>query len=87
MAKYEGWENWKTWNISLWIDNERGEYEYWHEQADEMSVSELTSALEETFWGEVESFEGKMHPALYSSLSLSINSVDWKEIAEHLKAE
>ena len=27
MSTYNGWTNYETWNVALWIDNERGTYE------------------------------------------------------------
>lgn len=31
--KCNGWTNYETWAIGLWIDNEQGSYTYWREQA------------------------------------------------------
>ena len=33
--KYNGWTNYETWATALWLDNERGSYDYWREQARE----------------------------------------------------
>ena len=33
MADYNGWTNYETWNVKLWIDNEQGSQEFWREQA------------------------------------------------------
>ena len=30
---YNGWSNYETWAVALWLDNERGSYDYWREQA------------------------------------------------------
>ena len=27
MSTYNGWANYETWNVALWIDNEQGTYE------------------------------------------------------------
>ncbi len=32
---YNGWTNYETWNVNLWIDNSQGDQEYWSEQAQE----------------------------------------------------
>src|SRR5262245_11058746 len=32
---YNGWVNYETWNVALWIDNEEGSYNYWREAAQE----------------------------------------------------
>jgi hypothetical protein len=32
---YNGWTNYETWNVALWIGNEQNSSEYWAEQAQE----------------------------------------------------
>ena len=31
--KYQGWTNYETWAVKLWIDNEEGSSDYWRERA------------------------------------------------------
>lgn len=31
--KYNGWTNYETWAIGLWIDNDQATYLYWREEA------------------------------------------------------
>lgn len=31
---YNGWTNYETWAVSLWVDNEQASYLYWREQAE-----------------------------------------------------
>lgn len=31
---YNGWSNYETWAVSLWLDNEEPSYRYWREQAE-----------------------------------------------------
>lgn len=33
---YNGWTNYETWNVALWIGNEQSSSEYWAEQADDV---------------------------------------------------
>ena len=33
MSDYNGWTNYETWNVKLWIDNDQGSYDYWREAA------------------------------------------------------
>lgn len=30
--KYNGWTNYETWAVALWIDNEESSYHYWRDQ-------------------------------------------------------
>lgn len=32
---YNGWTNYETWNVKLWIDNEEPSYRYWRQTAQE----------------------------------------------------
>jgi hypothetical protein len=34
--KYQGWTNYETWAVKLWIDNEQGIYMYWNDRTDEV---------------------------------------------------
>ena len=31
--KYNGWTNYETWLVSLWLDNDQASYLYWREEA------------------------------------------------------
>lgn len=31
--RYNGWTNYETWVVKLWLDNDQGSYDYWREQA------------------------------------------------------
>lgn len=34
-TKYNGWTNYETWVVALWIDNEEASYRHWLEKAQE----------------------------------------------------
>ena len=40
---YNGWSNYETWNVKLWLDNEQGDYEYWREVTRECMEEASTS--------------------------------------------
>lgn len=33
--EYQGWANYETWAVKLWMDNEQGAYNYWREATQE----------------------------------------------------
>jgi hypothetical protein len=33
--EHNGWYNYETWVVNLWMDNERGSHDYWRERARE----------------------------------------------------
>jgi len=34
--KHNGWTNYETWNVALWMDNNEGDQNYWVERAEEV---------------------------------------------------
>ena len=41
MTKYNGWTNYETWNLSLWIDNDRE----WYRAVNDKAVGLVNDAL------------------------------------------
>ena len=58
--KYNGWTNYETWNVKLWMDNDQGSQEYWAEQAQD--------AYDNTEPGEGETLEDSAVSTLRESL-------------------
>jgi len=82
-GKYNGWSNYETWAVRLWMDNDQGSQEYWSETA-----RMCDDARELAHYLERQHVEGMpdLPNGIYSDLLLSaLRSVDWYEIALALK--
>ena len=84
--EYNGWSNYYTWNYKLQIDNDQGSYDYWQERAAELSIRDLEEALKE----ELQEAAASHLPdasCLTDILGYAIQSINFKEIAEHMKED
>jgi hypothetical protein len=97
---HEGWTNFETWAVNLWINNDRGSYEHYRELAeialedtvesyegklDKTAREEATGLLAQRVRGEVEAAAPELGATLYSDLlNAALSKVDWLEIAEDL---
>ena len=82
-AEYQGWTNYETWAVALWIDNERGDYDFWRERAAEHGkddVHGLADELKDSFEESMPELQGVYADLMGGAMS----EVDWKEIAKHL---
>ena len=78
---YQGWTNYETWLIKLWIDNEQSSQNYWLEAAKTAdNPTELADQLKDEYEGAMPELNG----VWYDLLATSIGEVDWYEIAESL---
>lgn len=89
--RYNGWTNYETWAVDLWIGNEESEYNYWCEQAhgvkrdypkDEQGYT-LADMLKDRIEEEAE--HAIPDASMFSDLlRAAISEVDFGEIAKGL---
>ena len=93
--KYNGWANYETWAVNLWLTNDSGSYDYWNEratdiykesEADDTFSKEQAAAfkLEEELRDSIEEANPLgTEASLYSDLiNSALRSVNWLEIAK-----
>jgi len=87
--EYNGWSNYETWNVKLWIDNDQGSYEYWREVVQDewkdnaRDKDDTIYAVSKRLEQEIDD-DGKPElQGCYSDLlSAALSEVNWYEIAE-----
>lgn len=83
MTKYNGWTNYETWAVKLWMDNDEGEYNYWKEYAIDKGRADLASVLKEYHEDQASEMFCLATGTLYHDLmTAALGSVNWYEIAD-----
>ena len=100
-GEYNGWKNYETWVVKLWIDNDgyAGGYETMVELAEEVArkhaddrseaVRALAKHIEDAIDADLDHSDDKaLTSGLWADLiGRSLKAVDWEEIAENYLEE
>lgn len=93
---YNGWTNYETWAVNLWIDNDQGSQEYWQRAArqawrsavarESLTRKEVAAAsLADQIKDEITEAAPDLGASLFSDLlSAAFSEVNWDEIASHM---
>ena len=97
---YNGWTNYETWAVALWIDNEQytaeRALEMAREYASEPNINKLTGRDQTAYqlgkalreWVEEDMLPGLGDASLQADLiGAAVSEVNWYEIAEHYLAD
>ena len=83
---YNGWANYETWCVHLWLTNEEGSYRYWREEAGrhrKKSGEDASGTLAEQLKSELEEASPIEEASLFSDLlNAALGEVDWFEVAD-----
>ena len=89
--RYNGWKNYETWNVALWLDNDGSDFndvaaEFIRDNFDEDHPTDFDSAYQDMA-KYLENMIDEMRPEVTGMfadlLGAALGQVDWYEIATH----
>ena len=85
MTAYNGWANWETWNVKVWLDNDSGGYPPFDSAPTADGVREY---VDSTYGAEyMESVGATVTGPLADAWGMYMQTVDWTEISDAYTTE
>lgn len=89
--EYNGWTNYETWNVALWLDNDQESSDYWRGVAEELlhhrhrnTPEDATGQLAERLKEEMEEMMPDLGATCWADLlGAAMSEVNWYEIAKY----
>lgn len=81
MSGYQGYKNWETWNLALWLSQDDDEY---LTEAAGQGGSAVEEYVLQMLDEQISNLPGGW---IGDVVNMAINEVDWDELAEHFKDE
>jgi len=87
--EYNGWTNYETWVVALWLDNEEGSQRYWQERAEEImrdcdsDKDDANRKLSDELKDQHEEAQPEVTGVFADLINAAMSEVNWWEIAEH----
>ena len=82
---YQGWKNYESWAVALWLDNDEGSQGTVYE----MAQSAIADGEEQRLADEIKNYIEDQNPlegqnSMFSDLlNSALENVDWRELAQH----
>lgn len=91
MSGYNGWTNYETWCVRMWMSNDPGEEMHWYAECEELMqemegesskkiVWALGAKMQEHYYDSIPEVEGMWADLL----SAALGECNWDEIASHI---
>lgn len=86
---YNGWSNYETWCVNLWIENDYGSYKHWQKEAHDACTTaddrdEAVDRLAGALKAEHEESMPELRGPWADMLNAAMGEVDWHEIAGYM---
>jgi type II secretory pathway component PulK len=81
-TEYNGWKNYETWLVNLWIDND-GDGEQWRERAAELRDTDELARSMQDFYTELAELQIPSQGMFADLFNSALREVCWYSIAEH----